>query len=252
MKGRTINYIEIASIILIGAAVALIALSVYMRQDTLISTVYVFLGVGSFISGTFAYTLSKGDPFDPAVANLLVVQEHLNLCAAYRRLGVLDSAIYAPQGGDAPPVVVVMPIAAADGSAEGEGRYTETPSGMPLLEHLQTQNLLVVPTQETEVLAVIKEALVDNLELAEGVEVRHVGHPTLTGDSIAITISGYRLFESCKRIREVRPRCCTSHPCPVCSLILCILVKGLGRRMRINEIALDPKKEALTIQVVDA
>ena len=123
------------------------------------------------------------------------------------------------------------------------GQYRE-PSGMQLFEMLKRSYSLRLPVREEAVLTAIQEVCEDVLEVADRViPVRREGY-------ILIELQNYRLLSICTDIKQDFPVCCRVHPCPICSLIACMLTEGLGLTCSLEHVHIEPDARSITLYFV--
>jgi hypothetical protein len=89
-------------------------------------------------------------------------------------------------------------------------------------------------------LEMIREVGEDVLEVADRVTAQQ-GSSTIT-----VTLDGYRLIRGCMAVSAESPKCCTANPCPVCSLIACLLAEGLKETLLVEHCSADPDRQSVT------
>jgi hypothetical protein len=123
------------------------------------------------------------------------------------------------------------------------GRYL-VPSGMQLFEMLKRSYALRLPVREEAVLTAIQEVCEDVIEVADRViPARREGY-------ILIELQNYRLISICTDLKADFPVCCRVHPCPICSLIACMLAEGLGLVCTLEHVHIEPEAHSITLYFV--
>ncbi len=123
------------------------------------------------------------------------------------------------------------------------GQY-RVPSGTQLLDVLKKSYSLRLPVREEAVLTAIKEICEDVLEVADRViPVRREGY-------ILIELQNYRLISICTELKQDFPVCCRIHPCPICSMIACVLCEGLGLTCSLEHVHVEPGTRSITLYFI--
>jgi len=235
-------------LLIVAAAVLLILATIAGRGDITTATL-VLAGTGCFTAGVFLLALYKGEPLDPGLFALLSAQGTVNIATLCADLGVQGDGQFVPREDGS--VVQVIPVgerlpAVADDdysfvTEEGSCAVWITPTCAPLLERLRKKHALEVPGEVAGLLACITEVCDDLLEVAD--ETRAVRD----GESIVVTLAGYRLMPGCRAVRAASPKCCTMVACPVCSLIASIVALGTGEPTKIEHVSVDEKRGTLRL-----
>jgi hypothetical protein len=235
-------------LLIVAAAVLLILATIAGRGDITTATL-VLAGTGCFIAGVFLLALYKGEPLDPGLFALLPAQGTVNIATLCADLGVQGDGRFVPREDGS--VVQVIPVgerlpAVTDDdysfiTEEGSCAVRITPTCAPLLERLRKKHALEVPGEVAGLLACITEVCDDLLEIAD--ETRAVRD----GESIVVTLAGYRLMPGCGAVRAASPKCCTMVACPVCSLIASIVALGTGEPTKIEHVSVDEKRGTLLV-----
>ena len=122
------------------------------------------------------------------------------------------------------------------------GQY-QVPSGMSLFDLLKRSYSLRLPVREEAVLTAIQEVCEDVLEVADRViAARREGY-------ILVELQNYRLLSICE-LKQDFPVCCRVHPCPICSLIACMLTEGLGLICTLEHVHVEPEAHSITLYFV--
>ena len=238
MKFPHLNPYYRAAAVLIGAAVILIALAIITNQRDITSAAVVLSALVCLVTGIFFATLSSSEPLDTRYVSLLPVQGSINLARVCADLGISGSAAMIPAGRDGRARTVQFnPVSDYDGGAVSGDSFVAgpaaaglvtVPSSEPLFLELRKHHQLVIPSDPDALLDLIREVSVDLLEVADRVS-NERGERTIT-----VTMEGYRLIGGCMTLSTESPRCCTMHPCPVCSLLACLLAEGLGTVVQVE------------------
>ena len=122
--------------------------------------------------------------------------------------------------------------------------HLQVPSGMQLFELLKRSYSLRLPVREEAVLTAIQEVCEDVLEVADRViPARREGY-------ILVELQNYRLLSICTELKQDFPVCCRVHPCPICSLIACMLAEGLGLTCTLEHVHVEPEVKSITLYFV--
>jgi hypothetical protein len=245
----------LAAAILIGAAAVLMVTTIFTSRGDLITATLVLAGISCFIAGVFILTLYKGEAFDAQFMNLLPVAGVLDLCRICADLGVEGNGYTLPAKADVTgydvmqflPVSTFHPPEVRDDFSfvldEASPGVLMVPLGYPLFRLLREQFSLQVSSAEPELLTSIREVGKEVLEVADRVEA------VRTGEVIVVSLQRYLLFDGCAAVRKESPKCCTLCPCPVCSLVLCMLAAGLGKPCTIETVTADEKEQSVQLVI---
>ena len=244
----------LASAILIAAAAVLLTVTLFTARGDLTTATLILAGITCFITAIFILTLYKGEPFDAQFTNLLPVAAMLDLCRICADLGVQGNGVTIPTKAELTghQVMHFIPVSTfrhpeirddfsfvLDAASPG---VLLVPGGYPLFSLLQEKFSLQISRDEAEMLTAVDVVCREVLEVADRVEA------VRTGNVIAVTLHHYLLFPGCAAVRKESPRCCTVFPCPVCSLVLCMLAAGLGKPCTIDTVTADEKEK--TVQLI--
>jgi hypothetical protein len=239
-----------ASLLLIGAAVVLVTLAIITNQRDIMTATVVLSALVCLVTGIFIATLSGGEPLDIRYVSLLPVQDSINLARICADLGISGSAVMLPAGKEGRiRTVQFNPVSDYDGGAVSGDSFVAgpaaaglvtIPSGEPLFIELQKHHQLTIPSDPDALMDLIREVGVDLLEVADRVR---TGQEDRT---ITVTMEGYRLIGGCTALSRESPRCCSTHPCPVCSLIACLLARGLGTVVQVERCGPDTQQQSVT------
>jgi hypothetical protein len=243
------NDYHLAGGVLIVTAAILLVIVTFTNRGDLTSATIVLAGTSCFIAGIFVLTLSKGEPLDTGMVALLPVGGTIAVSRMCADLGVQGDAWFVPVNGSVREIVPVtdalpdrLPDDATYITGEGGSGVSLPPAGLPLLVHLEQSSGLRLPPDEQALLASIAEVCTDVLEVADGVETSH------EGDAVIVSLQGYRLIAGCEPVRKESPKCCTMHPCPVCSLVACMYAKGTGQPVMISRVIVEKKDVRIFLQ----
>ncbi|HRX34683.1 MAG TPA: hypothetical protein P5263_10590, partial [Methanoregulaceae archaeon] len=117
------------------------------------------------------------------------------------------------------------------------------PDAMPVIDLLKRHHGFHTPQGESESFTAVKEILEDILEYADTAGLSR------DGDSVIVSVKGYRFYDGCRFVAGESPKICTMHPCGICSLSACILASGLSVPVKIDYIDMDDKTRSLRIIV---
>jgi hypothetical protein len=251
MKFPRLNPFYQASLILVAAAVILVAVAILTDRRDLTSAALVISALVCLITGIFLALLSSSEPLDSRYMSLLPVQGCINLCSVCADLGISGNACMLPAGRDGRPrTMQFIPVASYDSSPVGDSFVTgqdsaglvTVPNGEPLFREIKERNHLVIPNGLADSLVLVQEVGESVLEIAD--------HVTAGADGPVITVKveGYRLISGCKAVSTESPRCCTTNPCPVCSLFACLIAEGTGTVVQVERCI--PDADTRTVNAV--
>jgi hypothetical protein len=251
MKFPRLNPYYRAALVLIVTAAILVAIAILTDRRDLTSAALVIASLVCLITGIFLATLSSGEPLDLRYVSLLSVQGSINLCRVCADLGISGNAVMLPAGKDGRTRTVQFlpvsvwgggPVLGADSFMTGPGAagLVTVPAGQPLFNEIQKRHQLVIPQDPEALPDLIKEVGVDLLEVADRVT-------TEKGDNtFTVTMEGYRLLDGCCAVSLESPKCCTANPCPVCSLVACLLAEGTGAVVQVERCSPDTDRRSVT------
>jgi hypothetical protein len=227
-----------AALVLIVTAGILVIVVVLTGRNDLVSAALVLAALTCLLTGIFLSLLSTGDPLDSRYTSLLAVPGCISLSRVAADLGILGNACIIPKGVNGmSSTMQFLPVAEYDGSlllpdtfvatATAAGLLT-VPAGYHLLRRLENEDQLVVPREIPAIGDLLKEVAVEVLEVADRVTVAE------DDQLVIVTMEEYRLFSGCQAMAAESPKCCTTNPCPVCSLYACILAEGSGKVVRVE------------------
>jgi len=250
MKFPRLNPYYKASLVLVAAAVILVAVAVLTDRRDLTSAALVISSMVCLITGIFLATFSGSEPLDPRYMSLLSVQGCINLCRVCVDLGISGNACFLPAGRDGrAQTLQFIPVAGYDGSAVQGDSFVATPtaaglvtvpSGEPLYREIRENEHLVIPKELPDIAALLREVGEEVLEIADKVTAE------ANGPVITVTMEVYRLIGGCLAASAESPKCCTTNPCPVCSLLACLLAEGTGRVVQVEHCSPDADEERVT------
>lgn len=250
MKLQAANDYVVSGTVLLAAAATLLVIATVTNRGDLTSATLFLCGVATFLAGVFMLSFSRSEPFDAEVASLLSVPGMLNQCRICADLGVRGDAWFLPPAEGAGPVREFVPVAGQDVPPVVQDFTFVTgpdtpgivlvPAAAPLIDYCEKKFSLVIPSAEGELIAAIRELVLDVLELADGVEI------VRNGDSLVMTVRGYRLFSGCMVVASESPKCCSMHPCGICSLAACMLARGTGVPWQVSHVSFVEGKKQVT------
>jgi hypothetical protein len=250
MKFPHLNPYYRAALVLVIAAGVLLAVAILTDRRDITSAALVISSVICLITGIFLATLSSGEPLDIRYVSLLAVQGSINQSRICADLGVLGNAHFLPKGpGGRTETMQYIPVADYHNTPlSGDSFVTGTetsglltpPSGAPLLREIREHEHLQVPSDMPALLDLVREIGEDVLEVADKVTA------DAKGTTITVSFENFRLFPGCVAISAESPKCCTTHPCPVCSLVACVLAEGLQTTLFLERCSTDPEVRSVT------
>ncbi|MDD1657685.1 MAG: hypothetical protein LUQ41_04400, partial [Methanomicrobiales archaeon] len=229
VRMKRYNDYILAATILIAAAAVLLLVTLFTARGDLTTAMLILSGISCFITAIFILTLYKGEPFDAQFTNLLPVAAQRDLCRICADLGAQGNGVTLPTKPELTghQVMHFVPVSlfrhpeirddfsfVLDATSPG---VLLIPGGYPLFALLQEKFSLQISPGEADLLTAVQVVCREVLEVADRVEA------VRTGNVIAVTLHHYLLFPGCAAVRKESPKCCTVFPCPVCSLVLCIL-----------------------------
>jgi hypothetical protein len=201
--------------------------------------------------GVFFTTLSGSDPLDLRYLSLFSAQGSINLTRACADLGIQGSASIVPKGRDGRTITMLfLPVAVYNGAPLPMSTFVTRPdtagiqmepSCAPLLRLLGEQEHLVIPHDMAALHGLIQELGTDVLEVAGQVRSTH------EEEIITVTMDDYRLIGGCRELSGESPRCCVTHPCPVCSLFAVVFAEGTGKIIQLEQCAPAQKRPNVTM-----
>jgi len=106
---------------------------------------------------------------------------------------------------------------------KGPAGLVITPSCDLLIQDLRKRNVLVIPDNEENLTQLLRETIEDVFKFAPWVSAQW------SGSSVTITFHDYPSIDGCKAIAQGFPDCCTTSPCPMCSLCGALIAEGKDR-----------------------
>jgi hypothetical protein len=250
MKFPRLNPYYRAALILIVAALVLVAIAVVTDRRDLTSAALVIASTVCLVTGIFLATLSGGDPLDLRYVSLLPVQGCINLSRVCADLGIMGNACILPPGKDGRVSSLhFIPVADYHPSPPGGNSFVTgsdtaglmiVPAAAPLLEEIRDREHMVVPSDMPALLDLVREVGVDVLEIADLVTT------TTDGTNVTVKLDEYRLTHGCRAMRAESPKCCTTNPCPVISLIACLLSEGTKTVVQVERCSPDDEGRSVT------
>jgi hypothetical protein len=242
-----------AALVLVAAAIVLVLLAVLTDRRDLTSAALVIAGLACLITGIFLATLSGAEPLDTRLVSLLPVQGTISLCRVCAGLGIAGNAVFLPPSKERNDrILQFIPVSAYSGddtlvrgdsfvTPPGPAGLLTEPASRPLRDELRQRHQLVVPNDATVLPDLIREVGVELLEVADRVTA-DIGDTT-----ISVRMDGYRLIAGCTAIRQESPRCCLVSPCPVCSLVACLIVESTGRTVQVEQCIAEEEENSVTM-----
>ncbi|OPY43701.1 MAG: hypothetical protein A4E42_01241 [Methanoregulaceae archaeon PtaU1.Bin222] len=251
MKIRSQNDYVLSGIVLLAAAFILLAVATLTDRGDLSSATLFLSGVACFLTAVFMLSFSRSEPVDTEIASLLPVAGMLNQCRICADLGVRGDAWFIPAPSIEGGVREFIPVQGIEipGSFPDFSFLTDpgspgvllTPAAYPLIEYLERNGGLNIPAEEAGLISGLREICTDVLELAEKVDIER------EGDTLVMTVRGYRLYPGCRSIAAESPKCCTMHPCGICSLTACLLARGLSSPWKMEHVCFDDRRSGFSV-----
>jgi len=239
-----------AAIALVATAAILVCTAVLVNRGDFTTAALVVAGLVCLLAGIFFVTLSGSDPMDLRYISLLPVQGCINLVRICADMGIQGNACFIAKGrGGRTKTMQYLPVAVYHGEplpmesfvteATTAGLLVE-PSCTPILTLLREREHLVIPSDMASLHALVHELGVDVLDVAATTASSH------EGDVITVTMGEYRLIDCCRAMSQESPKCCTTGPCPVCSLYATVFAEGTGRVIQVDRCSPDKTKADVT------
>jgi hypothetical protein len=254
MKRRTHNSYYLNGFLLIAASVILITLSYVLHRGDLSTAALVISSVGCFITGIFMFTLSGGEHADIGFVSLLPVQASINICRISGDLGLKGVAHFIPSAGEEVPVFQFIPA----GSFEKVPEYTDSsfslappggmnviPTGYSLFLELKQKFSWVPQDDRDHLMRGLKEVSEDIYQFTNRADI------TWNEDTFRIVLHNFRYIRCCRAIQTTAaPVCCRTNPCPVCSLLACMVCESLKKPCTFDLVKYDHNDLILGIKVI--
>jgi hypothetical protein len=230
-------------------AISVPVIGAYIPLERVIAVATSLAGVVCVFAGVVVLNSARG-------ISARTLQEALNAGESRdcRALPTDSMTYYVPPEREGDPVMQFVPATAtaSPGNAQDvayiggksvRGQYV-VPSGMQLLELLKRSYSLRLPVREGDVLTAIQEVCEDVIEVADRViPVRREGY-------VLVELQNYRLLSICTELKQDFPVCCRVAPCPICSLIACMLTEGLGLTCSLEHVHVEPEARSITLYFV--
>jgi hypothetical protein len=244
------------TLILIGLAIAIMAILLVTNRGDMTSATLLLIAFTCFITGIFIFLLEREDDRDQKLAAFMAVPYTSTFSRILADLGVQGLAhfIAVPDDKTFPAEVMQFnPVVGAIPERLGENQtfYTgkdspgilTVPSGNVLLEMMEHDKTIALPSSEPKLLEALREVNQDLLEIAD------IALVTRYGNEIVVELKNFKLIEGCIKIRDESPRNCITAPCPVCSLTGIIIAKGLGKTCVMQEVVVDTETANVEIHI---
>jgi hypothetical protein len=250
MKFLTTNPFFPAGLVLVVTAAILIITAVLTGRNDLVSAALVLAALTCLLTGIFLSLLSTGDTVNARYAGLFAVPGSISLTRVAADLGIVGNACIIPAGVNGMTCTMqFIPVAEYDGSPLSMDTFVASPtaaglltlpSGYHLMQKLEHEDALVIPREIPAVADLIHEVAAGVLEVADRV--------TVEEDELLVTVTleEYHLLSGCRAMAAESPKCCTTSPCPVCSLVACILAEGTGKVIQVERCSPGPGPGSVT------
>jgi len=255
MKRLFTDIYSVNGFLLIAASLILISLSYILNRGDLSTAAVIISSVACFVIGIFVFTFSGGDEADIGFVNLLSSQPSINICRISGDLGLKGMAHFLPSNGEGSPLSQFIPVGSfvdlpvirdASFSLKPPRGMNLIPSGYPLLCELQEKYSWTPVNDIDQLKTGLREVCEDIYRLADQTEV------TYHEGTFTLVLHNFRYIGCCKTIRSsAAPVCCRINPCPVCSMLACMVSESLKKPCTFD--LSEPEKGDLTlgIRVID-
>jgi hypothetical protein len=249
---RTINDTYILNgFFLIAASLTLIILSYITYRGDLSTAALIISGVACFVLGIFMFTISGSEETTNEFVNLLPVQLSINICRISSDLGLKGIAHFIPSTGAVSSPIQFIPVGSFEGAPViGDSCFSLspprgmnlTPSGYLLFSELQ-QKYDWSPVDDVNQLKIgLKEVSEDIYQFARQADI------TYNDGMFIIVLHNFRYIDCCNKIRSLAaPVCCRINPCPVCSMLACMVSESLKKPCTFD--LMDPHNCDLTLGI---
>lgn len=238
------------SFILFAIAAILLIIVIATNLNELTNMTLLLVGICCFIIGVILLAFSKGETIDSKIGVLLLTQGIINTCQLYNDLSIHGKAYFIPiiknvkqyilsDKESPPPVITKLTENYAYCTYTKDNCVIITPTATPLLTLLERENQLIIPNEEELLFIAIKEVIEEILEVGKRVTI------SIRDGNIFVDIYNFQLFDGCMILQNESPRYCTISPCPICSLITCILARGLNIPVSIEKILLESETRSI-------
>lgn len=252
MNLRQLTKFPGAALCLLGLSILILIVTIFTNRGDITSATLVLVAFASFFGGLFVISFHRANPVSRETAALLPIPGTISFARICADLGIQGDARFLPMDPSFPsevmqfnPVSAYSPVGITSDYSFYIHEHTKgvvsLPAGYFLLRHLKQKCALRMPDEEEGIFEVIREAGEDILDIADRVGARR------SGDDIIVEFTQYHLFSGCMEVWKESPKCCTMAPCPVCSLMGCLLSTGLKKTVRITNITPDPETESITL-----
>ena len=244
------------SLILIGLAIAIMAVLLVTNRGDLTSATLLLVAFACFVTALFIFLLERENDGDQKLAAFMAVPYTSTLSRILADLGVQGHAhfITVPDDRTFPatvmqfnPVIGIIPERLGENQTFYTGKDSPgvltVPSGNALLEMMEQDKAIVLPSSEPKLLEALREVNQDLLEIADNALV------TRSGNEIVVELKNFKLIEGCIKIRDESPRNCITAPCPVCSLAGIIIAKGLEKTCVMQDVVVNTETGDVEIHV---
>ncbi len=244
------------TLILFGLAIIIMAVLLVTNRGDLTSATLLLIAFASFIIGLLIFLLEHDKGADQKLAASMVFPYTSTVSRILADLGVQGHAhfITVPENLKFParvmqfnPVISVVPERVGENQTFYMGKDSPglltVPSGNSLLEMMEDDNSIILPSSDPKFLEAIKEVNLDLLEIVDNVFV------TRFGNEIVVDLKNFKLIEGCIKIRDESPQNCLTAPCPICSLVGIIIARGLGKTCMIQGVVVDMKRRNVEIHI---
>jgi len=220
-----------AGLLLMAAAAVLIVVAVLTNRGDITSAALVISAMVCAVAGIFILTFAGGEPIDPKLVALLPVQERITVCRIASDLGITGNAWFLPKRltGES-RVMLFNPVSEYTGGnvrpddsfpMSGPAGIVTVPAGDPLSSDLFRSGGLPWTDGEDDVSRLLKETVCASFEFATDLSTRW------QGNTVTVTLQGYRFMDGCHLSMKESPRCCSMRPCAACSLCGALIAESM-------------------------
>jgi hypothetical protein len=226
-----------------------------MNNGSTASLLLLLAGIGIVLLAFMLYFIIPGKYLAIGAADAMALSNTLNVSRMLSALPIKSGGIYLPENEEG-VIRVFVPVLPTEAAGIGKSPSVSELTGIP---GAGGKGLLLVPPgqglfkyaqgfgaafTEKSLGREIKDILENGLGLASSVTVHR------EGDRITVTMHGLADAEMCATIRREDPRVCDRTGCPICSLVGCMVVSGIGRKARIDKAGMADKAVAVTFELL--
>jgi hypothetical protein len=250
MKFSMLGKFTAVALLFLATLAVLITIALFSNDGDFSTSALVISGIVCTMIGIFSFMFASDEPVDLRLIGILHAQELLNLCSLAHHLGIHGGAHFLPPRitGEI-RVMQFNPTSTYKGEkGSTEGSFRETgppglvtpPSCDLLIEYLKKRNDMIIPNEEEELTWVLHEIFEDACKFAGRISVKWEDR------RVTITFHRYRFYDGCKIIAQKSPQCCTTSPCPACSLCGALIAESRDRVVRLDQCSMNISSKDVT------